>query len=69
MNKQLGIFNFEKKKFSKIHFLDHEGHIIPFETQLAIVSHYLHHKDTKYEVTYKEMALKIIEYWSKLLDD
>ena len=69
MNKQFVIFNFGKKKVSKNHSIDPEGNIISFETQLAIVSHYLHHKDTEYEVTYKEMAQRIIENWSKLLDD
>ena len=45
------IFEFGKKKFSKTPFFDTEGNIMPFETQLAIVSHYLHLKGTKYEVT------------------
>ena len=42
---------------------------MPFETQLAIVSHYLHLKGKKFEVTYKEMAVKLIEHWSILLND
>ena len=63
------IFEFGKKKFSKTPFFDTEGNIRPFETQLAIVSHYLHLKGTKYEVTYKAMAVKLIEHWSILLND
>ena len=63
------IFEFGKKKFSKTPFFDTEGNIMPFETQLAIVSHYLHLKGTNYEVTYKEMAVKLIEHWSILLND
>lgn len=61
------IFEFGKKTFSKTPFFDTEGSIMPFETQLAIVSHYLQNKGTIYEVTYKRNALKIIQYWSKIL--
>ena len=63
------IFEFGKKKFSKTPFFDTESNIMPFETQLAIVSHYLHLKGKKFEVTYKEIAVKLIEHWSILLND
>ena len=69
MNNEFNIIDFGRKKVNKILFLDSVGNIMPFETQLAILSHYLHLKGTEYEATYKEMAVRLIEHWSKLLYD
>lgn len=69
MNNEFNIIYFGRKKVSKIPFFDSAGDIMPFETQLAVLSHYLHLEGTIFESSYREMALKIIEHWSKLLDD
>ena len=69
MNNEFNIFNFGRKTVSKILFVGSDGNIMPFEAQLAVLSHYLQLKGTKYEITYKKMALKIIDHWSKLLKD
>ena len=43
------------------HSLDEHGAIIPFEEQLAIVSHYIHNKGGKYAKTYQSKAEGLIE--------
>ena len=63
------LFDFGRKKVSKIPFFDSAGDIMPFETQVAVLSHYLQLEGTIFECSYKEMALKIIEHWSKFLDE
>ena len=68
MNKAFNLFDFGLKKAGKIqlfdeHSLDTEGNIIPFETQAAIVSHYLQNEDTEFEVTYREKAQEFIKLW------
>jgi len=68
MNKSFNLFDFGLKKAGKIqlydeHSLDSEGNIIPFETQAAIVSHYLQNEDTEFEVTYREKAQEFIKLW------
>jgi len=68
------LFDFGLKKAGKVQIfdensLDSEGNIIPFETQVAVLSHYLQLEGTIFECSYKEMALKIIEHWSKFLDE
>lgn len=62
MNNQL------RNKITRIKLLDSDGNTISFETQLAIVSHYLQNKKTKYEATYKNDAQKIIQRWKKLIN-
>ena len=42
---------------------------MPFERQVAVLFHYLLLEGTIFECSYKEMALIIIEHWSKLLDE
>ena len=69
MNNEFNIFDFGRKTVSKNLFMGSDGNIMLFETQLAVLSHYLQLKGTEYEITYKEMALKIIDHWSKLLND
>ncbi len=43
------------------HSLNDDGTIIPFEEQMAIVSHYLHNRGCKYENTYKNRAEQFME--------
>lgn len=43
------------------HSLNENRTIIPFEEQMAIVSHYLHNRGDKYAVSYKEKAEDLIE--------
>lgn len=43
------------------HSLNEDGSIMPFEEQMAIVSHYLHNQGLKYSHTYKEKAKGLIE--------
>ena len=43
------------------HSLNEDGSIIPFEEQLAIVSHYLHNRGNKSADTYEEKAEGLIE--------
>ena len=43
------------------HSLNNDGTIIPFEEQMAIVSHYLHNQGTKFAQTYQIKALGLIE--------
>ncbi|MBR5674662.1 MAG: hypothetical protein IKW97_09710 [Muribaculaceae bacterium] len=71
-NNAFNIFVWGKKKVGMIKLCDGQtpnskGEIISFETQLAIVSHYLQNKGTIYETTYRAISLKIIQYWSKKL--
>lgn len=42
------------------HSLDENGNVIPFEEQIAIVSHYLHNKGTRFERPYIEKAKDLI---------
>ena len=73
MTKAFNLFDFGLKKAGKIQLfdensLDSDGNIIPFETQLAIVTHYLQNDDTQYETTFKGNAQLIIQHWLKLLN-
>lgn len=43
------------------HSLNNDGTIIPFEEQMAIVSHYLHNKDSKYAKPYESKAEELIK--------
>ena len=43
------------------HSLNEDGSIIPFEEQMAIVSHYLHNKKYKYAKPYEDKAEGLIE--------
>ena len=69
-NQEFNLFDFGLKKAGKIrlfdeHSLDSEGNIIPFDTQAAIVSHYLHTIGTKYNKPYKKKAEKFISLWTE----
>ena len=43
------------------HSLNCDGSIMPFNEQMAIVSHYLHNKCSKFDSTYKNLAEGLIE--------
>lgn len=44
-----------------LHSLNEDGSVMPFEEQMAIISHYLHNQGTKYAKTYEERAKGLIE--------
>ena len=70
MNNEFNIiYYFGREKVSKIPFFDSAGDFMHFETQVAVLSHYLKLEGTLIECSHKEMAPKIIDNWSKLLDD
>lgn len=67
-NKAFNLFDFGLKKAGKIQIydensLDENGNIIPFETQVAIASHYLQTKGTKYGKPFKEKAQQFMSFW------
>lgn len=43
------------------HSLNEDGTLMSFDEQMAVISHYLHNKGSKYDVTYEEKALGLIE--------
>lgn len=43
------------------HSLNEDGSVMPFEEQMAIISHYLHNSSSKYGEPYKEKAIGLIE--------
>lgn len=43
------------------HSLNEDGTVMPFEEQMAIVSHYLHNKDYRYAKPFEEKAIGLIE--------
>lgn len=68
MNNAFNLFDFGLQKAGKIQLfdensLDSEGNIIPYETQAAIVSHYIQNEGTEYEETYREKAQQFIQLW------
>lgn len=73
-NKAFNLYDFGLKKAGKIqvfdeHSLDSEGNIIPFETQAAIVSHYLQNEGSEYDETYHEKAQQFIQLWLNWIND
>lgn len=50
-----------KMKYFGKHSLDVNGDVMPFNEQMAIVSHYMHNKDFASERTYKEKAWGLME--------
>lgn len=69
-NKAFNLFDFGLKKAEKVQLydensLDAEGNIIPFETQVAIASHYLQTKGTKYGNPFKKKAQQFMSFWLK----
>lgn len=47
------------------HSLNEDGTAIPFEEQMAIVSHYLHNQGHKYAIPYKKKAEELIDIYNK----
>lgn len=73
-NKAFNLFDFGLKKAGKIQIydensLDIEGNIIPFETQAAIVSHYLQNEGSEFDETYREKAQQFIHFWLNWVRD
>ncbi len=67
-NRAFNLFDFGLKKAGKIQLfdensLDEDGNIIPFETQVAIASHYLQTEGTKYGKPFKQKAQHFISFW------
>ena len=50
-----------KMRYFGKHCLDANGNVMPFNDQMAIVSHYLHNQGFATEATYREKALGLIE--------
>ena len=72
--KAFNLFEFGLKRAGKIQLfdensLDAEGNIIPFETQAAIVSHYLQNEGTEFDETYREKAQQFIQFWLNWVRD
>ncbi|MBQ3362585.1 MAG: DNA (cytosine-5-)-methyltransferase [Muribaculaceae bacterium] len=73
-DKAFNLFDFGLKKAGKIQLfdeasLDSEGNIIPFETQAAIVSHYLQNEGTEFDQTFQEKAQQFIQLWLNWIRD
>ena len=69
-NKAFSLFDFGLKKAGNVHLydnssLDAQGKIIPFATQLAIVSHYIQTESTKFSLPFKNKAEQFIAFWSE----
>lgn len=67
-SKAFNLFDFGLKKAGKIQIydkssLDADGNIIPFETQMAIVSHFLQTADTEYQKTYQAKGSQLSRFW------
>lgn len=73
MNEKKAIFtllDLGLKKAGKIQLFDHnsidkEGNIIPFDTQLAIVTHYIALQGERHDKPYRELAPKFIGLWTE----
>lgn len=59
--KSITLDQVHKIKFCGPHAKYEDGTSMPFNEQMAIISHYLHNKGTIYENTYKQKALELIE--------
>ncbi len=67
-DKAFNLFDFGLKKAEKVQLynensLDKKGKIIPFETQVAIASHYLQTKGTKHCRPFKKKAEQFMKFW------
>lgn len=72
--KAFNLFDFGLKKAGKIQIydensLDSEGNIIPFETQAAIVSHYLQNDGGKLSTVLQEKGSKLVRFWLEWVQD
>ena len=67
--KAFNLFDFGLKKAGKIHLyndssLDSDGNIIPFETQMVIVSHFLQTDGTVFSQPYHEKGSQLVHFWT-----
>ena len=49
-----------KMRYFGKHCLDANGDVMPFNDQMAIVSHYLHNQGTAFAKPFRRMALKLM---------
>ena len=69
-NRAFNLFDLGLKKAGRVRLfdenaLDDDGNLIDFGTQVAIVSHYLQTKGTKYSKPFREKAPKFIKLWNE----
>lgn len=69
-NKAFNLFDLGLKKAGQVRLydenaLDEDGNLIDFETQVAIVSHYLQTKGTKNSKPFRNKAPKFIKLWNE----
>ena len=69
-DKAFNLFDIGLKKAGQVRLfdenaLDEDGNIIPFETQVAIVSHYLQTKGTKNSMPFRKKAPHFIKLWNE----
>ena len=68
----LSLFNFCKKRANKIQIfgketLDEKGEVMPFIEQAALVTHFLHLKDSNITLPYAAKAEEILNLWSDFI--
>lgn len=68
LNKTFSLFDFCKKRASKVQIygeetLDEEGNVIPFIDQAALVTHFLKLKDSRINISYASKAESILNLW------
>ena len=68
LNKTFSLFDFCKKRASKVQIygeetLDEEGNVIPFIDQAALVTHFLKLKDSRINISYASKAESIFNLW------
>ena len=68
--KAFNLFDLGLKKAGQVRLfdenaLDEDGNLIDFETQVALVSHYLQTKGTKYSKPFRGKAPKFIKLWNE----
>lgn len=74
IRKAFNLFELGLKKAGKIQLfddnsLDAEGNLIPFDTQAAIVSHFLQNDGSEYDTTYRQKAQQFIHLWINWIKD
>jgi hypothetical protein len=60
----LGLKNTIKYQIYDENCLNNDGSLINFDTQVAIVTHYLHTQGTPFSLHYMEKAIKFINLWT-----
>lgn len=72
LNKTFSLFDFCKKRASKVQIfgeetLDEEGNVIPFIDQAALVTHFLKLKDSRINIPYASKAESILNLWFEFI--